>query len=266
MKSTINGHTIRWSDGGRSHTGDDPGVVLLHGSGMNRTTWQLQTRWLAHHGYRAAALDLPGHGGTDGPLLESIADMADWVAATMDALDLAPAHLVGHSMGTFVAVETAARHPETVRSLVLLGTADSMPVHPELLTSSFDDVHHAAELMTSWGVGSRAQIGHHPTPGTWLVGGSTALVDVSPAGALGTDMAACNDYKRAVEAASEVTCPVSMILGSEDKMTPVRATGGLSESLSDLHKVVLDGVGHMIMLEAPDRARDEIAAALERAG
>ena len=44
---------------------------------MNRTTWQLETRWLAHHGYRAAALDLPGHGGIDGPPLEAIADMAD---------------------------------------------------------------------------------------------------------------------------------------------------------------------------------------------
>jgi len=262
MKSVIDGQRVRWSDGGRAHTGDDPGVVLLHGSGMNRTAWQLQTRWLAHHGFRAAALDLPGHGGTDGPPLVTIEEMADWTVATLSALGLAPAHLVGHSMGTFVAIEAAARHPEVIRSIVLLGTASSMPVHPELLTSSFDDRHHAAELMTSWGIGSRAQIGHHPTPGTWLIGGSTALIESSPTGALGTDMAACNAYGHAIEAAREVTCPVSIILGREDKMTPVWASVELAEAFGDPHTVILEGVGHMIMAESPDRARDEIAAAL----
>ena len=100
----------------------------MHGAGSDRTGWQLQTRWFAHHVYRAAAVDLPGHGGSDGPALRTITDMADWLATAIAAMDLAPAHVVGHSMGTFVALETAARHPEVTRSLVLLGTAAAMPV------------------------------------------------------------------------------------------------------------------------------------------
>ncbi len=264
MRSVLNGREVRWSDGGRAHVGDDPGVVLIHGSGMNRTAWQLQTRWLAHHGFRVAALDLPGHGGSDGPPLTTIEEMADWVVETTDSLGISPAHIVGHSMGTFVAIEAAARHPERVLSIVLLGTAAAMPVHPELLSSSFDDVHHAAELMTAWGIGSRARIGHHASPGTWLIGGSVALLDSCPPGTLGADMAACNSYGRAVEAAGEVTCPVSVILGREDKMTPVRASADLVEAFTDPHTAVMDGVGHMIMSEAPDRIRREIAAALRR--
>ncbi len=265
MRTTIDGRSVRWSDGGRAHTGDSPAVVLIHGAGMNRTVWQLQTRWLAHHGYCAAAIDLPGHGGSDGPPLETIAEMADWTVSTIETLGLSPAHLVGHSTGTFVAIEAAARHPESVRSVVLLGTAEAMPVHPELLASSRDNIHHAAELMASWGVGSRALIGGNPTPGTWLIGSAMALVDASPPGALGTDMAACNAYDRAVIAAAEVTCPATMILGRQDKMTPVRAAGALTDAFGDVETVVLEGTGHLMMAEAPNQVRHEMVKALARA-
>ena len=62
MELTLDGKTVRYANGGRAHDPALPGVVLVHGAGMNRTVWQLQTRYLAHHGFRVAALDLPGHG------------------------------------------------------------------------------------------------------------------------------------------------------------------------------------------------------------
>ena len=119
MEFTLDAKTVRYANGGREHDPTLPGVVLVHGSGMNRTVWQMQTRYLAHHGYRVAAVDLPGHGGSDGPCIQTIPEMGAWVGQVIDELDLGPAHIVGHSMGTFIAIETAAQRPEAVASLVV---------------------------------------------------------------------------------------------------------------------------------------------------
>lgn len=258
------GEAVRIADGGRPWNPDEPLVVLLHGAGMDRTSWQMQTRYLAHHGYRTAAVDLPGHGRSGGAPLRSVAEMADWTVGLIDALGGA-AHLVGHSMGSYVAIEVAARASDRVASLVLLGTATTMPVHPELLSAAADDIPHASRLMTSWGHSPRAHVGRHATPGQWLLGGSTALLNTSPSGALAADMAACNAYGDSVESAASVRCPVTMVLGSADKMTPAKASVELQGAFpSTLSVVVLDRVGHMMMAEAPDRVRDEIVAALDR--
>ena len=271
MKIQHRGRTVRYANGGNTGDPGDPGVVLLHGSGMNRTVWQLQTRFLAHHGYRVAALDLPGHGGSDGPPLKSIEQMGDWGAEMVDVLGFDSAHLVGHSMGTYVALEAAKRHPEAVRSLVLLGTAAAMPVHPALLESTKHDVPLAGSLMTSWGYSNRAHVGYHASPGFWLLGGSRALIEMSPDSTLAADMAACDSYGGALDAAASVACPVSVILGSDDKMTPVRsaqellAAFGPGAGVFGVNVTVLDRVGHMIPLEDPQRARACITEALAAA-
>ncbi len=265
MKFELNGATVRYANGGRDHDPDLPAVVLIHGAGMNRTAWQLQTRSLAHHGYRVCAIDLPGHGGSDGLSLASIPELGAWIGDVVDALDLGPAHLVGHSMGTYIAIEAAAQRPEAVASIVLIGTATAMPVHPELLDSAANDVPHASDLMSSWSIGNAAHIGHHATPGMWLIGGSRALIDTSRPESLGVDMAACNAYDGSLAAAAAVTCPVTMILGSADKMTPVKKSRELGEAFaSEPAVVVLDGIGHSMMTEAPDATREAIFAALRR--
>ncbi len=265
MELSLHDKTVRYANGGREHDPALPGVVLLHGAGMNRTAWQLQTRFLAHHGYRVAAVDLPGHGGSDGPPLETIPEMAEWVVEFIEALDLGPAHIVGHSMGTYIAMEAAAHHPDAVQSIVLVGTASAMPVHPELLDAAVNDIPHAGRLMTSWGFGARAHVGRHATPGMWLLGGSTALIDVSREGSLGADMAACNAYDGALAAAAEITCPASFVLGSLDKMTPARRAVELAAAFADSRTVVVEGSGHMLPMEAPDATREAIVEALAHA-
>ncbi len=267
METLIGGRTVRCATGGRSIDGDEPAVVLVHGAGGDRTVWQLQTRWIAHHGYRAAAVDLPGHGGSEGPALSSIEAMGQWLANAVEALGLAPAHLVGHSMGTFVALEAAAQRPETARSLVLLGTAAAMPVHPALQSAADADDPVAGRLITSWGIGSRAHTGGHASPGMWLIGGNTSLLDRAPAGVLAGDLAACNAYLGAEAAAARVQCSVTLILGREDKMTPNRAAASMIEAFGDglVTTEHLDRVGHFLQVESPIAVRQAIAAALARA-
>ncbi|MBA1914725.1 alpha/beta fold hydrolase, partial [Escherichia coli] len=74
----------------------------------------LHSRWFAHHGYSVLAPDLPGHGRSAGKLLTTIAEMADWIAALISAAGATKARLIGHSMGSLIAIETSARHPDKV--------------------------------------------------------------------------------------------------------------------------------------------------------
>ena len=266
MEIRIDGQTVRCASGGRGLDGDEPAVVLVHGAGGDRTVWQLQTRWIAHHGYRAAALDLPGHGGSDGPPLSSLEEMGRWLAATVDEMGLAPAHLVGHSMGTFVVLEAAAQRPEAACSLVLLGTAGAMPVHPALQAAADADDPVAGRLITSWGIGSRAHVGGHASPGMWLIGGNTALLDRAGPGVLANDLAACGRYDGAEAAAATVRCPVTLVLGREDRMTPNKRAAGMIGAFADVHTMYLDRVGHFLQIEKPIPVRQAIAEALARAG
>ena len=263
MKVTYRGHEVRIATGGRSHDdSEDPGIVLVHGSGMDRTTWQMQTRWLAHHGYRVAAIDLPGHGLSAGVPLESIAEMGAWTAGLIHELNLAPAHIVGFSLGTFVAMEAAVQDPTCAASLVLIGTAAEMAVHPELVPETTSEIPHASRLMTSWGLGSQAHSGGHPSPGTWLVGSSTALIDSSPDGALRADMLACDAYKGAIDAASSLTLPVTFVLAGQDKMTPRRNAQPLLDAVPHAQVVTRTMSGHMMPIEDPIGVREAIAEAI----
>ncbi len=266
MIVNVDGNDVQVATGGNpSADTNRPALVLLHGAGMDGTAWQLQTRWLAHHGVRPFALDLPGHGRSGGEPLTSIEDLADWTARFLDAADLATAHVAGHSMGTFIALELAARHADRVTSLTLLATAEGMPVHPELLTSAAEDLPRAAALMASWGHGPSAQTGPNPTPGLSMVGGARALVEASPAGALAIDFAACAAYGRATEAIAEVRCPVQVVAGRNDKMTPARSASALVEHVADDRGelIVLPGVGHMMMTEDPGAVRTVLAGVVE---
>jgi pimeloyl-ACP methyl ester carboxylesterase len=262
MEIIYEGQPVRVATGGKTHDSDAPGVVLIHGSGMDRTTWQMQSRWLAHHGFRVAAVDLPGHGLSGGEPIETVEEMGRWTAGLVHELGLAPAHLVGFSLGTYVALEAASQDETCARSLVLIGTASTMPVHPELLTSSFDDVSKASGLMISWGMGSRSHRGGHQSPGTWLIGASRAMLDRAPKDALGQDMAAVNNYGNAIAAAASITVPVTFVLGEEDKMTPIRNSGDLVSAVGDHRVVTLDSVGHFMPTENPIAVRDAIAEAI----
>lgn len=109
MELTVNGRQAFVATGGRDFDASLPAVVFLHGAGFDHTAWALHSRWFAYHGFAVLAPDLPGHGRSAGPALASIAEMADWTAALLGSASATKAHLIGHSMGSLIALETAAR-------------------------------------------------------------------------------------------------------------------------------------------------------------
>ncbi len=251
--------------GGKAFDPSLPTVVFLHGAGMDRTVWALQARYLAHHGLSVLALDLPGHGGSEGPPLPSIEEMAAWVWAALDAAGVEKAALVGHSMGALTALEAAALRPERTRGLALLGVAETMPVHPSLLEAAEANDHGAIDMVNAWAHGAGAHLGGHPAPGTWLLGGGNRLLERAAPGVLHSGLAACNAYDKAVARAATITCPVLLLLGAEDKMTPARAGKKLAGAFTAAPSVaveVLPACGHMMMTERPEAALDALNAFL----
>ena len=259
----VDGFDAHASTGGVDITGsDEPVVLLIHGAGMDSTVWQLQTRYLAHHGFRAVAVDLPGHGSSGGAPLTSIAEMADWVVRFAAAAELTPAHVVGHSMGTFVGLEMASRHAAVVSSITLCATATGMPVHPELLDAAEHDLPRAGALMAAWGHARPAHTGVNPTPGLWMIGGAMALVESGRPGVLATDFRACREYERAEAAAADVSCPATVVIGEGDKMTPPKSGRAIAAALPSATVVELADTGHQMMTENPTAVKRAILATI----
>ena len=258
MHLTVKGTDAFVATGGRDFDAALPAVVLIHGGGMDHSVWALHSRWFAYHGYAVLAPDLPGHGRSAGAPLTTIADMADWIAALIAAAGAARAWVIGHSMGSLVALETAARHPERVSALGLIGTAAPMAVGAELLKAAEANRHESIDMVSLWGLGAAATIGGCLAPGLWMLGGAQRVLEASRPGVLFNDLRACNDYKDGLAAAARVTVPATVILGDRDVMTPLRSGKALPAALPNARTVVLAGAGHMMMAERPD----EVLAAL----
>ncbi len=262
MDLVVDGRRVFAATGGKPFKPELPTVIFIHGAGMDHTVWTLQTRFFAHHGRNVLALDLPGHGRSEGPTLGSVGALADWVIRVADAMKLERAALVGHSMGALTALEAASRAPARVWALALLGAALRMPVHPDLLKSARSGAHEAIDLIASWGYGRRAHLGGAQAPGAWMLGGGIRLLERGANGVLGSDLEACNAYLGAVDAAGKVTCPVVLVVGEIDRMTAPAGARELAKHFQDARVIVVPGAGHLMMVEQPDRTLDALAEAV----
>lgn len=235
--------------------GPNPVLVFLHGAGMSHGVWApLLSSFLETPAVLAP--DLPGHGRSDGPLLPDVATMAEWLETLLETAGVMQACLVGHSMGALVALETAARCPERVHSLALLGVAETMPVHPKLLVAAKEGNPQAAEMIVEWGHASQAG----PSGELSAAQRTRQLLTETVPAVLYNDLAACNDYRQAAESAARIACPVLLVLGSEDRMTPAKAGRRLLDHLQEGQACQITDAGHMLMLDHPG----ETARALER--
>ncbi len=261
---TVDGKAVFAATGGRPFDAGLPAVVFVHGAGMDHTIWALQTRYFAHRKRTVLALDLPGHGRSEGPALASIAELAGWLARFLEAAGVGEVSIAGHSLGALTALECAAGLGDRLRALALLGVAPTLPVHPDLLAAAAADDHLAFELVTSWGHGETGHLGGNLAPGLWLMGGGERLLERSAPGVLYNDLVACNAYQaeRGLEAGSQVTCPCLVLLGTEDRMTPAKAGRELAAAMPGARVVELADCGHMMMAEKPDETLDALKEVL----
>ena len=252
MQLSVDGNDIFVATGGKPFDPSLPAVVMIHGAGFDHSSWALHSRWFAHHGYSVLAPDLPGHGRSGGEPLSTIADMADWIAALLDAAKAPKARLIGHSMGSLIALETAARHPERVSGLSLIGTAATMTVGPDLLKAAEANDPAAIDMVSIWGLGFKAELGGSLAPGFWMHSGAQRVLQRCRPGVLYNDLAACNSYQNALTAAAGIAVPTTIVAGERDMMTPAKAGKTLAAAVPNARMVVIPGAGHTMMAECPD--------------
>jgi pimeloyl-ACP methyl ester carboxylesterase len=268
MELTTCEHATFVYTGGRPFDPAVPVVLLVHGAGNDHSVWNFQARHLAYHGYSVLAPDLPGHGRSGGAPLTTIESLSGWLEALLDSAGIAQAALVGHSMGSLVALETAARTPERVGRLVLIGSVAPMPVADPLLDAARDDRSAAHAMINHWSYTPAAQLGASASPGFSLTGLNRRLMERQAEGVLATDLTACNAYQRGLDAARGITCPTLLLCGERDQMTPPRAVKALHAALVNApdgaRMMTIPRTGHAMLAEAPDAVSDSIREFLAR--
>lgn len=262
MEFSVNGKTAYAHTGGKNFDPNGEVVILVHGAAMSHLAWSLQTRYLAHHGYSVLALDLPGHGRSEGDVADSVEAYAEWLLAAMDTLSISSATLFGHSLGALVSLHVAGTAPDRVKRLGLLGAAYPMAVNDAFLNAADQNLPLATALMNDWSHGRRAHKGGFQVPGLWMIGADTRVVEQASPGVMHQCLKICNDYAGGEAAMAVVQCPTRAILGDNDMMTPLRAGRKISAAIQGAETTILPGAGHMMMFEDPDGTLNAMKALL----
>jgi pimeloyl-ACP methyl ester carboxylesterase len=261
--------------GGKAFDATLPTVVFIHGAQNDHSVWILQSRYLAHHGRGVLALDLPGHGRSAGPALGTIEEMADWTLAVVAAAGARDVVIVGHSMGSLIAVEAAARNAGGSSSVDVVGVvpiaaAFPMRVSDALLDATAHDEPRAIGMVSTWSSetawGGFSQKPSAPGPGFGVVWGNRRLMQRQTDGVMHVDFVACNAYANGDAAASAVRCPARFVVAEKDAMTPARAGRAFAARVAGAELVEIPRAGHTVMSEAPDATLAAIMAFLERIG
>ena len=258
MQLQINGKTAFAYTAAHDVDAAKPSVVFVHGAGLDHSWWGLQSRYFGYHGFNVLALDLPGHGRSAGPPVGSIEDMAAWVRKVLHQQKISTASIVGHSMGALVAIELAARHPDCVERIALIGVAFPMRVSDPFLDAARRNEQAAYDMDTIWSHAPQTPFGGNPNPGMWMYGDTLARLSRLAPGVLHCGLKACNDYAAGLESAAKVKCPALFVLGARDVMTPPRSAEDLIRKIEKSSCVRIASSGHSLMAEAPDATLDAL--------
>lgn len=251
IETRVDGARVHTRTADAASTGRD--VVFVHGAGLDGSVWDAQLEAVVTAGLRPLAVDLPGHGRSEGPSLHGIDALAGWMPGYMDSVGATSAHLVGHSMGALVVLEVGAVTPERAASLSLLGIAASMAVNPDILDGAERNDARSLEQMR------RRMHTREPEPVSgWGPADTFAVMDRAEPGVMFGDLSACNNYGDATVTAGAVDAPTLLLLGGQDVMTRPHAATPIAEVIEESRTVVVHGAGHMLMVERPAEVNEAL--------
>ena len=249
---------IHASDSGQGIDINKDTIVFLHGSGLSHIVWSLAEQFFSSKNYNVLSIDLPGHGISDGPCLDSVEKIADWMEKVFDKLKLKNLILVGHSQGCLEILEYSSRYKERLKKLVFVGGSNKMPVHPDLIELAQSGHSDAVKLMMKWGYeGSKKFIGGNPVEK--IIQSPRDISEI-----LAVDLNACNNYSNGSEAAKVIDLPSMLIFGELDKMVNLEAGKKFSNLIKNSTTHVIKGCGHMIMIEKAFEMREKILEFLNK--
>jgi pimeloyl-ACP methyl ester carboxylesterase len=221
-----------------------PVIVLLHGLGGDNLAWPVEVRCLP--GYDVFTPDLPGHGNSKGPGMQSVNDYAERIVEFLDAINVWRAIFVGHSMGGAIALTLAYQHPERTAGLALISCGQRLPVPRNILDNAVSSttfpsaIQSLQELMVGPGTSPRLAEQNRKR-----------LLQLRPSLVSG-DLKACDQYDVTDRLAS-IKTPSLVISGTEDKLTPPRFSTILAAHIHAAALQTFDAAGHLLPLEQPGR-------------
>jgi pimeloyl-ACP methyl ester carboxylesterase len=244
----VDGRAIHYLTGVNGVAPDRRSIVFVHGAGENAMVWQNQRRGL-DRGVNTICLDLPGHGQSPGDGCDTIAEYSHWLMRFMQRLELKHAILAGHSMGGAVVIEAAIGWSEAMAGLILIGSGARLRVSLETFQGLEGDFEATAEELVRQCYGSE-------TSDKVVKWGLAQLLEERPEVVL-DDFKACNEFDRLNEISS-IKQPSLVICGSEDIMTPAKYSQFLAEKLQRATLRMIEGAGHMVMVENPFKTNASI--------
>ena len=254
----IENKTIHASDAGQGIDPKKQTIVFLHGSGLSHIVWSLTEQFFSNKNFNVLSIDLPGHGNSDGPCLDTIEKIADWLESVFKKLQLKNLILVGHSQGCLEILEYAFKYKSRLNKIVLVGGSNKMPVHPDLIELAQNGDSDAVKLMMKWGYeGSKKFIGGNPVER--IIQSPKDISEI-----LAVDLIACNNYKNGSTAAGSIEVPSMFVFGSLDKMVNLDSGKKFSQLIKNPTVHVIEGCGHMIMIEKAFEMRDKVLEFLNK--
>ncbi len=248
----IENKRVHASDAGQGLDNTKNTIVFLHGSGLSHIVWSLAEQFFSNKNFNVLSIDLPGHGNSEGPSLDSIEKIADWLEKVFEKLNLNNLILIGHSQGCLEALEYSYKYKNRLKKIVFIGGAYRMPVNNDLIELASNGDSNAVKLMMKWGYeGSKKFIGGNPIER--IIQSPRDISEI-----LAVDLIACNNYENGSEAASTITCPSMFVLGELDKMVNLENGKKFANLVKNSKTHIIDGCGHMIMIEKAFEMREKV--------
>ena len=231
-------------------------IVFIHGAGGSHQVWLQQLKSLGRR-RKAIAVDLPGHGDSNGSGADRIEAYRDIVKGCIAALGLDRIVMVGHSMGGAITQSIALAYPELLAAIVLVGSGVRLRVQPQILAGLRDDAGRAVDLII--------KLVHAPgTPAEVLKQDADAMLRISIPVIEG-DLLACDAFDL-MEQVKAVSIPALVICGTDDLVTPPKYAEYLHSQINGSQLQLVPAAGHMVMMEQPDEVNRGIEAFLDRLG
>ena len=232
-------------------------LVCVHGAAENHHLFD----WLieALPGRAVVAVDLPGRLGSDGPPLTSVSALASFLERFIES-QIGDDHFVmGHSMGSAVAIEYAlSTDSSTLRGLVLTGSGARLRVHPDIL-ERFDKaaLERRAVLATEEDFGPEVDQG--------LIAEVNDFRLLTPPEVAASDWRIVDVFDRTSDV-SKIKVPTLVLAGAHDRLTPVKYARYLAEQIPETELDILEGCGHMLLVERPEDVAVRLRWFLQRVG
>jgi len=246
------------SDAGQGIDKNKETIVFLHGSGLSHIAWSLTEQYFSNKGYNVLAIDLPGHGNSEGKCLRSIEKISDWLEKVFNEFNMLKITMIGHSQGCLEALEYYSKYSKRIKRLVFVGGSYKMPVNQDLIDLAQSGDNKAVQLMMKWSYeNSKNFIGGNPVEK--IISSTRDIREI-----LAIDLVACNNYKNGLEALSSIDCPTLLIFGELDKMVNLEKGKKFAELIPNSITYVIKNCGHMIMFEKAFEMREKISEFLKK--